>query len=201
MTILAFDPTRTTNAQAIVDCVTLGYLESIDVVIDVTANTLKFWKLWRPNELITSDLDERYDCDFHWDFRDIPLPDRHAYRVVFDPPYAYRGTSAHPMDDAYGLFGEYLSVADREKLMADGFTECARILGSGGYLFFKCQDQVVSGKKRWQTVMFANLGEHLGLRLVDEIHVNGFRPQPGDRRQRHASSNLSTLQVYRKVSG
>jgi DnaJ-class molecular chaperone len=59
------------------------------------------------------------------------------------------------------------------------------------------QDQVVSGAKRWQTKMFANLGELLKLRLVDELHVVGYRAQP-QRKCQHCKGEgrvpvLSTL--------
>jgi len=195
MTVYAFDPARTTNAQAIVDCVTLGYLDAEVPTIDATANSGKFWNLWQPENLIMSDLDERFATDFHWDFLDLPLLDNSAPRIVFDPPYKYVGTSAHALDGNYGI-NEYLSVAQRDGLICGGAVECARVLARGGLLFVKVQDQVVSGQKHWQRRMVVDALTHL--RLKDELHVSGYRAQPEGRRQLHSASNVSTLMVFEK---
>lgn len=181
MTIMAFDPNRRTNAQAIRDAHELGYINDDEVVLDLTYERGRFWNLWRPEMLSTNDLNPFMDTHFHEDFRRFhswaEQFEMHFDTFVFDPPYGYRGTSRHKMDEGYGL-GEYLSVDEREKMMADGMESISKMMDRGSILLFKMQDQVVSGAKRWQTKMFANLGELLKLRLVDELHVVGFRAQP-----------------------
>lgn len=63
-------------------------------------------------------------------------------------------------------------------------------------LLVKCQDQVVSGRVVWQTKQVA---EALGdtMRLVDELHLPSYRPQPDGVKQVHARRNYSTLQIYK----
>lgn len=225
MTILAFDPARRTNAQAIYDAHELGYINDDDFVLDLTYGEGKFWKLWEPPHLSKNDLDE-FKGSTHFDFRHTPWLDGDFSVVVFDPPYGFRGTSKHKMDESYGL-GEYLSVDERLRLMFDGMSEAARLTTK--YVLFKLQDQVVSGQKVWQRMLMADHGQRLGrdqLELVDELHVVGYRSQPqrkckacnGDGRglnlpvctfcggsgkvdmvQKHSASNVSTLQCYRKV--
>jgi hypothetical protein len=75
------------------------------------------------------------------------------------------------------------------------------VLRIGGHLLVKCQDQVNGGKKRWQTIEFANHGQTvLGMPLVDQFHLQSYRPQPNGTTQQHSRGNYSTLLVFRKVA-
>lgn len=51
---------------------------------------------------------------------------------------------------------------------------------------------------RWQTIEFTNHAVGLGSRLVDQLHLPSYRPQPAGRRQVHARRNYSTLLVLQK---
>jgi hypothetical protein len=76
---------------------------------------------------------------------------------------------------------------------------CTRVLAPKGYLLVKCQNQVCSGKVRWQVDAMSAVAEREGLEKVDQLeYLNTPRPQPGDRRQVHARRNHSTLLVFRK---
>ncbi len=188
------------NADLMVICRDLGYLFSGNGhILDATYGKGRFWTKYRPDGLVTNDLDPRTDATFHDDFRKTKFPPESFHVVVFDPPYGYRGTSRLASDADYGL-GEYLSVDERHKLMADGMSECVRLLCKGGRLLFKMQDQSVSSTKHWQTIMFANLGRHLGLVLEDQLHLRSVRAQPAGKTQNHSWANYSTLQVHRKVA-
>lgn len=238
MTVMAYDPARRTNAQAIADAHELGYINDDEVVLDLTYERGRFWKQYRPDMLCTNDLNPKMDTLYHEDFRDFHIyaEERqfHFDTIVFDPPYAFRGTSKHAMDESYGL-GEYLTVNERLRLLADGMRSASLMLDPGSILLFKLQDQVVSGEKVWQRMLMADHGADIGLRLVDELHVVGYRAQPQrkckvcggkgavwnpeitttfnavkgcpdcggsgkvDMVQKHSASNVSTLQIYRKV--
>jgi rubredoxin len=56
--------------------------------------------------------------------------------------------------------------------------EAARLVKPDGFVLTKLQDQVVSGEKVWQRMLFANYAESVNLELVDELHVVGYRAQP-----------------------
>jgi hypothetical protein len=69
------------------------------------------------------------------------------------------------------------------------------------FLLVKCQDQVVSGAKVWQTRLVADFVErHLGFVLDDMLHVQGYRPQPQGRRQIHSRGDYSTLLIFARCS-
>jgi hypothetical protein len=193
VTVLAFDPERRTNAQAIDDCVTLGYLSVTDRVLDATYGLGRFWTTFRPQYLAMNDLDPERG-NLHYDFTSLPFDARSFDTVVFDPPYKFSGTpdSGGPAnsDSDYGVVA--MRWQDRMQLIIDGAVECGRV--ADRTLLVKVQDQVVSGQIRWQThTVIDALGTW---RLVDELHVHGHRKQPPGRRQVHAARNVSTLLVF-----
>lgn len=194
------------NAELIRDAVVpLGYLRDNWLTLDPTYGLGRFWTLWRPRVLIGLDLDPA-KCLTPGppgvDFRELhhlwPVPTFDA--VVFDPPYKLNGTStgkgAAASDADYGV-DRWMGVAERHQLIADGITECTRVLRPGGMLLVKCQDQVNGGKVRWQTRIFADHAEGLGHRLVDRFDLASYRAQPAGRRQLHARRNTSALLVFR----
>jgi hypothetical protein len=201
MTAILTIGARINNAQLMADCAELGYLDG--TVLDATYERGRFWKLYRPAELVTNDINPKWDTDFHRDFRAFP-PLWHQWfdTVVLDPPYKLNGTSTGEgpaaSDESYGVGGPYKSVEDKHMLIKDGIVECARI--SRRYLLLKCMDQVCSGRKYWQTHIFARTAERVGFELVDMLHVQGYRKQPEGRRQDHAWADYSTLLVLERQS-
>jgi hypothetical protein len=176
-----------TNAALIADVARLGYLQRDWKVLDPTYGLGSWWKDFRPKRLVKHDL--RLDGV---DFRKLPHRDRSFDAVAFDPPYKLNGTPSEP-DERYGA-----DVVDtwqgRLKLIDEGIVECARVTDK--YLLVKCQDQVCSGKIRWQTHRFTDTAESCGLTLVDSFLMLGHRAQPDGRRQVHAYRNYSTLLVF-----
>lgn len=194
--ILSFDPERRTNGKAIADCAELGYLRAEDFVLDATYGLGRFWTDWRPDHLTTNDIDPERGAHWQHDFRSMDFEDRLFDAVVLDGPYKLNGTPSKggpaSSDSDYGV-GDVMRWQDRHALIEDGIDECARV--AKRTLLIKCQDQVCSGKVRWQTHLFAERAARNGFRLVDALHVYGWRAQPPGRRQVHAAHNYSTLLV------
>jgi hypothetical protein len=187
---------RTNNAELMHDCMKLGYLDGY--VLDMTYGLGRFWRIVRPLRMVTNDLDRATDAVVHRDFTCLPFRSNAFGSVVFDPPYKLNGTGgSHPSDKGYGV-ADSLSVESRMRLIFDGITEGARVLAPGGHLLVKCQDQVVSGHKVWQTHLVGLQGRRVGLDLVDMLHVQSYRPQPAGRRQLHSRGDYSTLLVFRR---
>jgi hypothetical protein len=67
MTAILTIGARINNAQLMADCAELGYLDG--TVLDATYERGRFWKLYRPAELVTNDINPKWDTDFHRDFR------------------------------------------------------------------------------------------------------------------------------------
>jgi hypothetical protein len=137
----------------------------------------------------------------HFNVRDLSCYfSNHYYDVVvFDPPYKLNGTDRGE-GARYGVAGENVRWQDRMDLMHAGFVQCARVCKVGGIVLFKLQDQVSSGKVRWQRFHAWDWAKECGLELVDMLDMLGGRPQPAGRKQMHARRNSSTLMVFRKYN-
>jgi hypothetical protein len=232
-TVLAFSTARN-NAELIEQVAHLGYLERDWRVLDPTFGRGRFWRRWRPLELVAHDIDPERAPDGPADFRALPYPDESFDAVVLDGPYKLNGAAgSHASDDDYGVAAK-ATVEQRHQLIRDGITEAARVVRParrarvdrgrtelvGGIVLVKCQDQVNAGVIRWQRREFADHAETVGLELVDELHLLGYRAQPArtrrhgecrgagcagctdgrvPSRQEHAARNYSTLLVTRKA--
>jgi hypothetical protein len=192
--ILAAQPWPS-NAEMIYDVASLGYLDGY--VLDPTYGLGTFWRQWVPERFEYSDI--KLDGSHHADFTDLPWVSKTFDAVVYDPPYKLNGTPSEP-DVRYGV-DVVATWQERMGLCEQGALECWRVLKPGGYLLWKCMDQVCSGKVRWQTYEFTNFMVRGGLfcELVDRFDfLMTPRTQPVGRRQVHAARNYSTLLVFKK---
>lgn len=180
-----------TNGHLIADVARLGYIRPDDAVCDLTYGRGTWWKVWRPDVLVT--LDDEVD------FRSTGFADDVFDVVTFDPPYKLNGRPDPKIDERYGVH-ERASTAERLDLMREGLHEAARITKSGGYVLAKCQDQVVSGAIVWQTHILHQAAHMVGMDQVDRFDMTGqHRKQPMEgRTQRHAHGRPSTLLVFQK---
>lgn len=196
MTILTATAWKT-NAHLIKDVAKLGYLDGS--VLDVTYGYGVFWQLFKPDDFTACDLDPaKSPLGYSVDFTNLKgIFDRSSFdTVVLDPPYKLNGMPTEEVDERYGVH-EVATWRDRYSLINRGILECS--LYTRHYLLLKCMDQVVSGKKRWQTIDFTATARACGMELEDrfDMLVNP-RQQPGGRRQVHAQGNYSTLLVFSK---
>ena len=185
------------NAELFEAVASFGYLDGR--VADVTYGYGIFWQNWQPKELVACDLDaEKSPIGYSVDFCNTPFENNEFDSVVIDGPYKMNGRTTLAVDERYGVHVPSTWQA-RIQLIRDGMTECARIVKKKGFVAVKCQDQVVSGAKRFQTMEFANHGATVGLTLVDRFDMLGTpRPQPEGRREMHSRQNYSTLLILQK---
>lgn len=179
----------------------LGYISDEMSVLDVTYGLGRFWTIRCPR-LTACDIDpDRSPYGEPVDFTDLPFEDNSFDATVIDPPYKLNGKSTGKgvgaSDEAYGVAGDYVPWRERHKTIRAGLTEAIRVTRAGGHVLLKCQDQVSSGKVRWQTIEFTNHAHDSGAQLVDMLHLTGGRPQPANRRQLHARRNYSTMLIFR----
>jgi hypothetical protein len=187
-----------TNGHLIADVAELGYLKAEWLTLDPTYGQGNWWTEWSPYDLVIHDKFSGPARD-GVDFRNMPHDDGEFKAVAFDPPYKLNGTDQGE-GWRYGV-SRPMDWKAKMQMIREGITECARVLAKRGTLLVKCQDQVCSGKVRWQTIDFANHAHACGLDLVDRFdYFGGYRPQPLGRNQVHARGRGSTLLVFEKVS-
>jgi len=183
------------NAELIADCAKLGYLEG--KVLDPTWGEGNFWTRYRPKILIGTDaVTPKSPIGYSVDFRHQPWADQEFDSVVFDPPYKLNGTPDPEWDEKYGVHIP-TRWQDRMALIRDGAVECARIAKT--YLLVKVQDQVSSGKIRWQTDEVTNAVLPLGFEKHDRFDFLSYRAQPEGRSQKHAHRCSSQLLVFKRI--
>lgn len=204
MTVLAAD-TWPSNAELIADVASL-YFDDNAYILDATYGRGVWWKKWRPSFVVTNDVDEQVDAQYHHDFRYFPQYWENRFDVVaFDPPYVCVGgretSGIEEMYQRFGLIHAPKTPFDTQLLINNGLRECARVTRPGGIVLCKCQDYISSGKLWQGTFWTVNAAcSTTSLELVDRFeHIaKAPRPQPPGRRQVHARRNLSTLFVFRK---
>lgn len=188
----------TSNAELILDCHRLGYLEDNWLTLDPTFGMGTWWKLWKPAKLACHDK----DLD-RTDFRKLDYPDGHFDAIAYDPPYCAKGgrktSGIKEMDDRYGQDDAPATPALVQELINDGLTEMFRLVRPRGFVLCKSMDYVSSGKL-WEGAFFTQQhARSLGFQTFDVLqHVGTGGPQPPRKRQVHAAHNSSTLFVFRK---
>lgn len=156
-------------------------------VLDLTpGKALGFWNTIRPDGLVllngaAPDLGPGLTVR-PIDFRAVPWPDAQFDHVVFDPPYVAKGghdtSTLGEMNERYGMLTDGKNPREQwERVILPGLTEAARLLRSGGLLWFKCMDYVTGGKVHWfAKEALVELAQR-GLVLEDEFILAG-RPGP-----------------------
>ena len=210
------------NAGLVQAIATLGFIRETDLVLDAThGDEGVFWKEWRPARLVPLDLKATAvpRGGVQGSFTALPFPDEAFDVGVLDGPYKLNGTPDPQVDRRYGV--DVLSTwRGRHDLIVAGIMEVARV--SKRALLVKCQDQVSSGHVRFQRREFTEAAEKAGFHLVQEMHIEGGRPQPTgfwkcphkdhrglekavctegvwvERRQVHARHNFSTMLILER---
>lgn len=187
-----------TNADLIADVARLGYIG--ENVLDLTYGRGLFWAKWAPGTLTANDIHPERGDHHHDATRPIREWRLQFDTVVYDPPYRMSGTRAGTdFDDRYGLDGPAPTAANILEGIQAGTRTAARCTRPGGTILVKCQDQVCSGRKHWQTAHVTRAAEHTNCTLIDRFDmIRPGRPQPAGRPQKHSRSNTSTLLVFRK---
>jgi hypothetical protein len=202
-----------TNGSLIAAVAALGYLNEGQVILDATYGRGAWWTVWRPRCLVTMEPPA--------DFRSMTWDSDHFDVVCFDPPYRLNGTPDRgDFDRRYGI-DVPMRWQDKHQMIRQGIDECLRVLKPRGLLLVKCQDQVCSGRVRWQAREFTehaegkmivtnfvegDLGPEIEFeevyraRQVEMMHLlRPVRPQPPGRDQVHARRNYSTLLILEKA--
>jgi tRNA G10 N-methylase Trm11 len=135
------------------------------------------------------------------DLRELPYADESHDVVILDPPYAH--SSEAPMKESISRGYNLNSITGGRKqvmnLYYEGMCEAQRILKHKGILIVKCQNEIESGKQRWNRNRIQQEAEDLGFYTKDEfVLVQPNTPTMRHQYQLHARKNHSFFLVFVK---
>jgi SAM-dependent methyltransferase len=137
------------------------------------------------------------------DCRDLPIDDGTIRSIMFDPPFlATRGPSLKSNDG--NIINRRFSVFPDEPSLHDFYRESLqefyRVLKPGGWLVFKCQDKVSSGKQYFSHCFIYAEARTIGFYAKD-LFVYGKRARivaNWQRNQQHARKHHCYFWVLQK---
>jgi hypothetical protein len=197
--VMAAAPYRT-NADLIVACHRLGYINDEDFTFDATYGNGGWWKKWEPTQLCywtegnnPEPFDFTHMPEFWTDTFDA---------VTFDPPYVSPGgrstTTIPAMHRLYGMSNTPPSpLALHEKVIIPGFKECVRVTKPGGVILVKCMDYISSGKF-WPGQFHLAFEATALVDIIDLLYMVRSSSPQSQTTQVHARRNVSALFVFRK---
>lgn len=141
------------------------------------------------------------------DCRRLPLKDNSIKSIMFDPPFlATKGISLNGEKGNIiaNRFGVYPTEKELHQFYIDSMKEFYRILEDKGWLVFKCQDKVSSGKQYLSHVFVVNQAISIGFYPKDIfilVAKNRLTPEWQTKNQKHARKYHSYFLVFQKNGG
>lgn len=157
---------------------------------DETDLIKNMFKLYNENKL-TVDLDPTYSKGVFWrnledpklkfdlipqakgvvqsDCTNLPLGDESINSIMFDPPFVL-GIVNSKKGIIGNRFSGFKTMKDLKQMYSKSLEEFYRILNKGGFVFFKCQDTVTSGKQFFTHIFIIEKAMELGFE-VDDLFV------------------------------
>lgn len=131
---------------------------------------------------ISMDIIRANVCDLNM-FEDNSIPS-----IIFDPPFVAGIRKKGKEGIIRKRFGSFKNIVEIWKFYNKAINELYRILIPNGYLCFKCQDVVDSGKNYFSHVEIANQAQKIDFKLIDlfVLIANNRILDPRIKKQQHA---------------
>ena len=171
--------------------------------LDPTYSTGNFYKNL-PEPILKSDIEPQVENVMQMDCRALDFRDNSLQSIIFDPPFlATKGPSLKTSEGNVTArrFRVYDTETQLHKMYYDSLIEFYRVLRPGGFLAFKCQDKVSSGKQYFSHVYIHNWAHSLGFYPKDlMIYVHKNRISAAwQSNQQHARKFHCYWWVFQKV--
>lgn len=178
------------------------YINDVTFDLDVTYSKGNFYKangLVQPR--FKSDLYPQTPDTLKSNANNLPLPNGIIKSLMFDPPFLAGYTKPKPTGKMGERFHGFRYIKDLWEWYDQCLIEHHRLLIDKGWLVFKCQDTVSSGKQHLSHVHIINEAEKVGFyckdifillaksRLIGHNHSN----------QKHARKFHSYFLVFQKL--
>jgi len=167
------------------------------VECDVTYGGGNFYKQI-PQPKYKLDLSPRFPDVIPADVRNLPFKDSSLSSIIYDPPFMARTGPGATLKKQFGeLIG---TIEDLWDFYEQAMIEIYRVLISSGWLVFKCQDGVLSGKNNFTHVEIFNRARKIGFVPVDLFILLAKHRMihPKQLKQVHARKFHSYFIVFRK---
>ncbi len=160
-------------------------------------------KLLKP--IFRSDIVPQTSDTINADCRNLPLASKSISSIIFDPPFLATSGPSLKKEDENNVIAHRFSVFPNEKELHrfyyKSIKEFYRLLKEGGYLVFKCQDKVSSGKQYFSHVYIHNMAISLGFYpkdLLVYVKKNRISAAWQTANQKHARKFHSYFWIFQK---
>jgi hypothetical protein len=172
--------------------------------LDPTYSTGNFYKGEVPEPTLKSDVRPQTEDVIEMDCRELVYKTGTIRSIIFDPPFlatrgpSLRGSSGNEIARRFTVFNDEKTL---HSFYSDALMEFYRVLAPGGFLVFKCQDKVSSGKQYFSHVYIHNWAISIGFYPKDLfIYVHKTRMVADwQRTQQHARKYHSYFWVFQKI--
>jgi len=165
---------------------------------DVTFGSGCFYKKAISRPTFYSDLAPRVPGVIAADVCRLPLRGGCLRSVMFDPPFLIKTGPGAKLKERFG--SQIGNMIDLWKFYYLGMLEIHRVLAPGGWLIFKCQDGVLSGRNNFTHCEIYDMAACLGFQPVDLfiLLAKHRMRDPTHKVQKHARKFHSFFWVLKK---
>ncbi len=159
-----------------------------------------------PRPIYCIDKNPQFDFVAKGDASEVIFPENSLNSIIFDPPFlATKGLSLEVADNR-NLMAQRFGVFPTEKALFQFYFKCLGrfyvFLKNDGFLIFKCQDKVSSGKQYFSHIYIHEMAISIGFYPKDLIILTNDRKMLGfwqDRKQQHAYKFHSYFWIFQKA--
>jgi len=146
------------------------YIKEAAFHLDPTFSRGNFYKkITEP--ILKSDLFPQQPNTIQNDCRNLPFANNSINSIIFDPPFTIgvpnKSKGKKGSNIIRDRFGSFKSKDDLLTFYSASLKEFMRVLVPNGYLVFKCQDTVSSGKQHLIHCDIYNLAMEIGYKVID----------------------------------
>ena len=175
--------------------------------LDCTYSKGEFWKKL-PQPINASDIKPKFDFVVPSDSSNLPYGNEVFKSIMFDPPFLITGKTYQSNKKGSSIIGKrfegFENFNQLKQMYLGTLKEAYRVLENKGFLVFKCQDVVSSGKNHFTHCMVMDMAISVVFYpkdlyiLLAKNRINAFNGEKW-KNQHHARKHHSYFWVFQKT--